>query len=268
LTVARFAPHPARRAAIVTGASSGIGAATARALAAAGHPVVLAARRTERLAELAAELSASGAEAVALPLDLADPAAIDAFAAAADAALGPIEVLVSNAAAFGLGRALEVDPEEFAAIVTVNLSNTARLVARVSGPMCARGRGDLVFVTSDVTRAPRPMMAAYVASKSGMEGYVRALQMELEGSGVRASVVRPGPTLTEMGYSWDPAETTTAIEEWERWGLARHDTFLRPEAVADAVVFAVSARRGVHVQSIEVQPEAPAPAVPEEGAAP
>ena len=79
----RFEPHPDRRPALVTGASSGIGAATARALAAAGHPVVLAARRRDRLEELADSLVDDGGEAVAVPLDLADPASIDACADAA-----------------------------------------------------------------------------------------------------------------------------------------------------------------------------------------
>lgn len=264
--MARFDPHPERRPAVVTGASSGIGAAAARALAAAGHPVVLAARRLDRLEALADELAASGAEAVALALDLEDPAAIDAFATAADAAFGPVEVLVSNAAAYALGAGLAVDPADFARVVSVNVSNTARLVSAVAAGMLERRRGDLVFVTSDVTRSPRPRMAAYMASKFGLEGYVRALQMELEGSGVRASVVRPGPTLTEMGYDWDVDETTAVLLEWERWGLARHDRFLSPRAVADAIVYAASAPRGTHVATIELLPEAPVAA--DRGASP
>ena len=84
-------------------------------------------------------------------------------------------------------------------------------------------------------------MAAYVTSKWGLEGYVRSLQMELEGTGVRATIVRPGPTLTGMGMDWDPEVTGEVIGEWVRWGLARHSNFMRPAGVADAIVAAVSA---------------------------
>jgi NAD(P)-dependent dehydrogenase (short-subunit alcohol dehydrogenase family) len=125
--------------------------------------------------------------------------------------------------------------------------------------MLGRHRGDLVFVTSDVVRAPRPHMAAYVASKFGLEGLVHALQMELEGTGVRATIVRPGPTVTEMGTAWDPDQTTAVLEDWVRWGFARHPAFLPPESIGAAVVAAVGAPRGTHLSVIEVQPEAPLP---------
>jgi short-subunit dehydrogenase len=123
--------------------------------------------------------------------------------------------------------------------------------------MVARGRGDLLFVTSDVVAHPRPSMFAYVASKWGLEGYIHALQMELEGTGVRASIVRPGPTETGMGMDWDPDVTGEVLDEWVRWGLARHPNFLKPEGVAGAIVAAVTAGRGTHLAVIEVHPEAP-----------
>jgi short-subunit dehydrogenase len=123
--------------------------------------------------------------------------------------------------------------------------------------MVERRRGDLVFVTSDVVAHPRPRMSAYVASKWGLEGFVTALQMELEGTGVRAVMVRPGPTLTGMGMDWDPEVTGAVLAEWTRWGLARHSAFLRPEGVALAIAHAVAAPRGTHLSIVEVQPEAP-----------
>ena len=117
----RFDPHPERRPALVTGASSGIGAATAVALAAAGHPVVLAARRTERLEDLAAELRADGAETATVALDLTDPASIDACAAGAASAFGPLDVVVSNAGEVVPMTGLGADPDDFASSVQVNL---------------------------------------------------------------------------------------------------------------------------------------------------
>jgi NAD(P)-dependent dehydrogenase (short-subunit alcohol dehydrogenase family) len=253
----RFAPHPDRRPTVVTGASSGIGAATARAMARAGHPVVLAARRVDVCGEIADAIRSEGGEAEALPLDLADPDSIAVFAEKAAGAFGPVEVLISNAARIQPGRVLAMAPEEFDEVVRINLSGAHRLVLAFGPGMVERRRGDMVFVTSDVVAHPRPLMAAYMASKWGLEGYVTALQMEFEGTGVRATVVRPGPTLTGMGMDWDPAVTGTLLAEWERWGLARHSSFLRPEGVALAIAHAVGAPRQTHLSVIEVQPEAP-----------
>jgi len=253
----RFEPHPERRTALVTGASSGIGAATAEALAAAGHPVILAARRLDRLEDLAAKLVADGAEAVAVALDLADPDAIDACAATAADLLGPIDVVVANAGQISSSTALAADPEDFARNVQINLLGTQRLASRLGPGMVERGHGDLVFVTSDVVVRPRTHMASYVAAKAGLEGLARAMQMELEGTGVRVGMVRPGPSSTEQGTDWDEATVLHIIPEWERWGLLRHNGALLPANVATAIVAMVSAPKGTHLTLIEVQPEAP-----------
>lgn len=252
-----FDPHPDRRPAVVTGASSGIGQATAVSLAAHGHPVVLGARRTDRCEETAAAIRADGGEAVALPLDLADAASIERFAAASVDALGQVEIVVSNAGQNRAGTTLATDPATFDDVLRVNVSGTHRLVLALVPAMVERTRGDIVFVTSDVAERPRPSMAAYVTSKWGLEGLVRSLQMELEGTGVRATVLRPGPTLTGMGMDWDPDVTAEVIEQWVAWGFARHGNFMRPDGVARAIVAAVSLPRGTHATTIELQPEAP-----------
>lgn len=252
----RFEPHPPRRPALVTGASSGIGAATARLLAAAGHPVALGARRGDRCEQIAAAIRDDGGEAIAGALDIADTGSVRAFVKAAADALGEPEIVVSAAGDLGPERVRELDPEDFAAQVQVHLVGAHRLVAQVVPGMVARGRGDVVFVSSDVVRAPRTRMGAYVAAKNGVEGMVQALRMELEGTGVRASVVRPGPTMTGMGMNWDPATTGEVIEEWVSWGLARHPYFLRPEDVAAAIATVVHTPRGTHLTLVEVQPEA------------
>jgi NADP-dependent 3-hydroxy acid dehydrogenase YdfG len=264
--MATFPAHPERRPAIVTGSSSGIGEATARVLGESGHPVVLSARRVDRCEETAAKLRADGIEAVALPLDLADDASIVAFSAAAQEAVGPIEVLVNNAGNVDPDGGLS-DPDRFAAEVQVNLLGAQRLAHLVGAGMVERQRGDIVFVSSDVVRRPRPFMASYMASKHGVEGLATALQMELEGTGVRASVVSPGPTSTGMGTYWDIEALVPLMDEWTRWGLMRHPHCLGPEAIADAVRTVVSAPRGTHITMIEVEPEAPV-APPEEGASP
>ena len=100
-------------------------------------------------------------------------------------------------------------------------------------------------------------MSAYTSGKWGLEGMAHALQMELEGTGVRASSSVPGPTWSEMGNDWDPDEAAFVLNEWVRFGLARHPHFLKPGAIADAIATIVSAPRGVHLNLVEVSPEAP-----------
>ena len=249
--------QPSRRPAAVAGASSGIGAETARALAGAGFPVALGARRVERCEELAAAIRAEGGEAVAHRLDVADSGSVRDFAAKAAADLGDIEVVVSNAALIGPGALLDTEVERLRDELDVNLIGPHRLVREFVPAMVDRRRGDIVFVSSDVAVRPRPLMGGYSAGKSGLEGLVGSLQMELEGTGVRASVVRPGPTWSEMGMDWDPDAAAAVLDEWVKWGHARHPHFLKARAIADAITTIVSAPRGVHISPVDVNPEAP-----------
>lgn len=249
--------QPTRRPAVVTGASSGIGAATALALAASGFPVALGARRTDRCEEVAAQIRAAGGEAVAHALDLTDDSSVEVFAARVSADLGDVEVVISNAGAVAPGTIHEVDTDRFARELDLNVVGAHRLVRAFVPGMVERRRGDLVFVSSDVAVRARPFMSSYAAGKWGLEGLAHAMQMELEGTGVRASIVRPGPTWSEMGTDWDDAEAAFVLNQWVRFGLARHPHFLKPAALADAITTVVSAPRGVHLSLIEVNPEAP-----------
>ncbi|WP_435768460.1 SDR family oxidoreductase [Nocardioides sp. SYSU DS0651] len=249
--------QPERRPAVVAGASAGIGAETARALAAAGFPVALGARRVERCAELAAEIRAEGGEAVAHDLDVTAEQSVADFAAKVAADLGDVEVVISNAALIGPGALLDTDVDRLRRELDVNVLGPHRLVRAFVPAMVERRRGDIVFVSSDVAVRARPFMGGYSATKSGLEGLVASLQMELEGSGVRASVVRPGPTWSEMGMDWDPDQAAHVLNQWVKWGHARHSHFLKARAIADAVTTVVSAPRGVHISPVDVNPEAP-----------
>jgi NADP-dependent 3-hydroxy acid dehydrogenase YdfG len=249
----RFQPHPPRRVTAVSGASSGIGEASARALAAAGFPVVLGARRVARCEAIAAEIRDAGGEATAVGLDVRDAGSVKDFAAAA----GEVDVLVSSAGDVQLHTAHDTDIGDFTGQLDLNLVGAQRLISQFVPPMVERGRGDVVLISSDAVRLPRPKMAAYVASKWALEGVARTMQMELEGTGVRTSIVRPGPTLTGMGSTWTEEMLQPAIEAWLQWGLARHDNFLQPAHVAAAVVAVVSMPRGAHVTLVEVEPEGP-----------
>jgi NADP-dependent 3-hydroxy acid dehydrogenase YdfG len=255
--VSRFIPHPDRRPAVVTGASSGIGLATARALASRGHPVVLGARRLARCQEYALEIAKDGGEAHAVALDLADRHSITTFVERAVDAVGEIDILVSCAGQNLPDATVDASPGTFAALLAVNVIGAHEMITLVVPGMRERQHGDIVVVTSENVRSPRPLNKAYVASKWGLEGYARTLQMELEGTGVRASIVQPGQTLSEMGSDWEGEATTEILQQWMRWGLARHSHFLDAAAVAAAVVAVVDAPVGTHLTMIEVQPEAP-----------
>jgi len=247
----------AERPVLVTGASSGIGAAAATAFAQLGHPVLLGARRVERCEETAEGIRAQGGTAHVAPLDLLDTASIDAFSIHASATLGEIDILVSCAGDVLPKSTVDTTPEEFSAQLQVNLIGAQRLISRITPEMINRRRGDVVVVTSDVVRLPRPLMASYVSSKWGLEGMARAMQTEVEGTGVRASIVRPGPTLTGMGMDWDPDVLAPVLDEWRRWGLVRHAGYLTAEAVASAVVFVATQPPGTNITLVEVEPEAP-----------
>lgn len=249
--------RPERRPTVITGASSGIGAATALTFAAAGYPVALGARRVDKLDELAASIRESGGEVSVAALDVTDAGSVEAFAAEVEGALGDIETVVSNAGAVAPGTIHEVDSERFAREIDLNVLGAHRLVRAFVPAMVERRRGDIVFVSSDVAVRARPFMSSYAAGKWGLEGMAHAMQMELEGTGVRASIVRPGPTWSEMGTDWDIDEAAHVLNEWVRFGLARHPHFMKPQALADAIAYVVGSPRGVHVNLIEVNPEAP-----------
>ncbi|MGW4330072.1 SDR family oxidoreductase [Nocardia sp. NPDC004573] len=253
----RFAPHPQRRPALVSGASSGIGAATAVALAELGHPVALGARRVEQCAELADKIRADGGEAFAHRLDVTEPDSVEEFVRAAEEALGPTEILVSSAGDIEFGQAHAMDPERFVRQVQVHLVGAQRLVHRVLPGMLRRQRGDIVLISSDCAPEPRPRTGAYSAAKAGLEAMAAQMRMELEGSGVRLSLVRPGPTLTGMGMNSTPEIVGPVLEDWKAWGFARHPYMLRASDLAAAVVAVVATPRGSHLVLVEVQPEAP-----------
>lgn len=245
------------RPAVVTGASSGIGEATARLLAEQGYPVVLGARRLDRCQQTAAALRAEGHDAHAFVLDLTDAASRDAFVKSATEAVGDVDVLVSNAGLSRPSAVLAADEATLLEHLQVNVLGTHALAKAFGTAMVERGTGDLCFVTSEVVREPRPWVAPYVTSKFALEGLVTVLMRELEGTGVRVSCIRPGQTMTEMGFDWDAEQTSEILTSWKRWGLARHPHFLPASGVAAAVAACVGAPAGVSFAFVDVEPVPP-----------
>jgi NADP-dependent 3-hydroxy acid dehydrogenase YdfG len=247
------------RTAIVTGASSGIGRAIACAFGAEGWKVAIGARRDDRLQEAAGEVEAAGGKPFAHYLDVTDVRSIDTFFAAAERTLGPVDILVNNAGTSMPGSLHTIDDEALRCEVETNLLGPMLTSRRAITSLLARGAaGDLVFISSDATRHARPRMAAYSATKAGVELLARSLAMELEGTHIRSTIVRVGPTVTEFGSSWPADELDELMRYWPRYGLQRHTGYLQADDVARAVITAVTAPTGVHVDTIEVQPEAPA----------
>lgn len=244
-----------RRTVIITGASSGIGAATAVEFARQGWSVALGARRVERLEEVAREAEAAGGNAFVHPLDVADPASLDAFCSAAQESLGAIDVLVNNAGQNLLAQIREASDEELRSDLEINLLGAMWMTRRILPGMLERRRGDVVFIGSDSARRPRPYQAAYSAAKAGLEAFARVLEMETEGSGVRSVLVRVGPTASEIGNGMHRERIHGALASWKYWGVLRHLHWMPAESVARAVVRTVSVPvEESYSPIVEVQP--------------
>nr|CRL81796.1 short-chain dehydrogenase [Mycolicibacter nonchromogenicus] len=166
-------------------------------------------------------------------------------------------MLVSGAGDMFPGRIHELPTEAFNNQIQVHLIGANRMATAVLPDMVARRRGDVIFVGSDVALQQRPHMGAYGAAKAALVAMGRNLRMELEGTGVRASIVHPGPTLTEMGWNLSAEQVGPMLEDSAKWGQARHSYFRRPEDLARAIAFVAETPRGAHIVDMEVQPEAP-----------
>lgn len=181
--------------AVVTGASSGIGAAYADALAGRGHRVLAVARRADRLDALAARRPG---RIVPLAADLTASGAVDDVVSRA-AELGPVELLVSNAGRGAFGPVAKSAPEAAREMVQLNVTAGVELVIRLLPGMTDRGSGGIVLVSSSGAYYPVPNLAVYDATKAFLLSFAESLSLEVEGSGVRVMALCPGPTRSEFG---------------------------------------------------------------------
>lgn len=190
----------AGRVALVTGASHGIGAATARLLA--GHGAAVAVNYhhdADAAAKVVHDIHAAGGQAVAIQADVTDPAAVDRLAAAAAAALGPIDVLILNA--IGIDRPamapfLELPQDALEQVVLAQLQAVVLPARAVATAMAARGTGSIVVVSSGLARDPHPGFLDLSTAKAAVEGAARAMACELGPQGIHVNIVAAGPTLT------------------------------------------------------------------------
>jgi short-subunit dehydrogenase len=191
-------PSPSGTA-LVTGASSGIGAAIARELASRGHAVTLVARREERLRSLATELTAEhDAEAAAIGCDLSEPAERERLAAVLAGTGRAVEILVNNAGFGSRGEFVTNDPERMLEMVRINVEAVVDLTSRFLPGMAERGRGAVINIASVAAFQPMPGAATYAASKAFVLSFSEAIRTEQRGSGVSVTAVCPGPVRTEF----------------------------------------------------------------------
>ncbi len=275
-TSSQMAARRGPRTAVVTGATAGIGRAIAIALGELGWRVAIGARREERLADAVKRVEAAGGKALGHPLDVTEPASVEAFFAEVERRWGCADVLVNNAGAARPGRLDRLSYADIRAAIETSLVGALFATRRAVEALRARGLpGDLVFISSRSAAESWAHHLPYGASKAGVESAARTLRLELEGTGIRVALIRVGDTLgTEFSASWTPADFAENLAVWQRLALLRHAGLMQPEDVARAVVLAVTTRPGVQLELIGVDAQAPSaapggdPAAGGQGAAP
>jgi NADP-dependent 3-hydroxy acid dehydrogenase YdfG len=231
------------RVAVITGASSGIGEATARALAAAGHRVALLARRAERIGALAGEL---GNGAIAIEADVTERDSMVAAAERVQQELGGADILVNNAGVMLTAPFGSDQREEHRRMVETNLLGAMTATEVFLDQLRAADGGDLVNVSSVAGRVAPSGFAAYAATKWGMNGWSEALRVELQPE-IRVTVVEPGAVGTELSDHITHAESQRAAKEALDWSIP-------PRDIADVIAFAVSRPKRMTLNEILVRP--------------
>jgi NADP-dependent 3-hydroxy acid dehydrogenase YdfG len=237
--------HATGPVAVITGASSGIGAATARALAAQGYRLALLARRVDRLQQLATEL---GNGTVAIAADVTDRDALLAAADHVQQELGRADVLVNNAGVMLLGPFGTEQREEARRMVEVNLLG-AMTTTEVFLDQLRDGGGDLINISSVAGRTARAGNAAYAATKWGINGWSEALRQELQPD-IRVTIIEPGAVATELtDHITDPTAKQTSEQFYAQLAITAED-------VADVIAFAVTRPRRMTLNEILLRPTA------------
>lgn len=244
-------PSPSSRIAIITGASSGIGAATARKLATAGYRVVLTARREPRIEALAKEIVEAGGEATAYPLDVTDRAAVDEFATA----FKTIGVLVNNAGgALGADPVASGNPDDWRTMYETNVIGTLNVTQALLPKLEASGDGTIVVVSSTAGHGTYEGGAGYVAAKHGTHVLTETLRLEIVGKPVRVIEIAPGMVKTdEFALTRFGGDTEKAAKVYE--GVAEP---LTADDVADTIAWTVTRPSHVNVDLLVLRPRAQA----------
>ncbi|MEM4990125.1 SDR family oxidoreductase [Collimonas sp. H4R21] len=236
-----------RKVILVTGASSGIGEATARHLAASGHQVLLGARRVDRIAVIAKEILDAGGEASFQELDVTSLDSVRAFANTAAKRYGRIDVLVNNAGIMPLSMLEELRVNEWDRMIDVNLRGVLHGIAAVLPVMREQKAGHIVNIASTSAYRVDPTAAVYCATKFAVRAISEGLRQE--NTDIRVTVVSPGLTRSELVDGIANPQVQAAVREM--MGLA-----ISPEAIAQAIGFAISQPADVDVSELIIRPTA------------
>jgi len=226
---------------IITGASSGIGLATARLFSAQGHPLLLLARRLEKMQAL------NLPDSLALSVDVTDRAALAAAVQEGEARFGPADALINNAGVMLLGDITRQDPDQWDRMLDVNVKGVLNGVHAVAAGMVQRKRGSIINISSVAGRKTFPNHVAYVGTKFAVHGLSENLREELSAHNVRVTTIAPGAVETELlGHTTD-ADIKTGYEAWK---AEMGGKVLAAEDVANAIHYAYAQPDGVCVREI------------------
>jgi len=229
---------------LITGASSGIGEATARVLAANGHVVVLGARRTERLAQITAEIRANGGVADYRALDVADRDDVKAFVAFAHERFGRIDVIFNNAGVMPVSPMNALKTDEWDRIIDINIKGVLNGIAAVLPIMEAQGSGQVINTASTGAHAVGAQFGVYCASKYAVRAITEGLRQEM--TSVRVTLISPGVTESELGHDISVDSTATDVKQLRSIAL-------ETGAIANAVLYAISQPDDVDVNEMIVR---------------
>lgn len=240
----------AGRVAVITGASSGIGEATAKTLAARGAKVALLARRADRLDALVAAVRAAGGEAEAWAIDVTDRAAVERTAAAIAARFGRVDLVVNNAGVMLPNPIEQTRSDQWQQQIDLNVTGLMNVIGAFTAPLleagAAGGAADLVNISSIGARNIFPAFAVYCATKAYVSHLSVHLRAELGAKGVRVSAIEPGLVSTELKDHVD----YQGARDW----LAGATTWLAPADVAETIAFTVGLPRHVNLQTVTIMP--------------
>ncbi|WP_121115695.1 SDR family oxidoreductase [Croceibacterium ferulae] len=232
------------RTVLISGASSGIGEATVRELAATGARLFIGARRTDRLEALAAEL---GPNVAWHALDVTDAASFASFANAAEEQFGQIDVLINNAGIMPLSPLAAMKQDEWARMIDVNIRGVLNGIAAVLPRFVAQGSGHVVNVASIAAHVVLPSAAVYCATKHAVWAITEGLRQEHDE--IRTTLISPGVVATELGHDITDPAIASALQEWRQKSLT-------PDAIARAIRYALEQPDGVDINEVIVRPTA------------
>lgn len=228
--------------AAITGAASGIGLASARAMLAAGVRVVLVDRDEETLANVCAEL---GDEAMPLVIDLTDPKSVATMMPRILGTCGRLDIFHANAGAYVGGNILDGDPDSWDRMLNLNINAAFRSVHAVLPHMVERGNGDVIVTSSIAGLVPVVWEPIYTASKHAVQAFVHTVRRQVAKHGVRVGAVAPGPVVTALLKDWPKAKMEEALAA---------GSLMEAEEVADAVLFMLTRPSNVTVRDLVILP--------------